>query len=259
MSGVIDQYAKQYLLFEDERTRPVRDLVSAIPNQSVATAADLGCGPGNSTEVLAARYVEADIAGVDAAPDMIVAARERLPEARFELGRVEDWTHHDGLYDVILANASLQWVPDHVKLLPRLVARLAQGGSLAVQMPDALDEPALRLIREVAAQGPWAAALADVERLPIEAPIWYYELLKPHCERVDLWRTTYYHVLAGGAGAVVEWFKASGLRPYLARLDEAGQRAFIARYTEEVSKAYPTLDDGSVLLPFPRLFFIATR
>lgn len=259
MSGVIDQYAKQYLLFEDERTRPVRDLVSAIPNQSVATAADLGCGPGNSTEVLAARYVEADIVGVDAAPDMIVAARERLPEARFELGRVEDWTHHDGLYDVILANASLQWVPDHVKLLPRLVARLAQGGSLAVQMPDALDEPALRLIREVAAQGPWAAALADVERLPIEAPIWYYELLKPHCERVDLWRTTYYHVLAGGAGAVVEWFKASGLRPYLARLDEAGQRAFIARYTEEVSKAYPTLDDGSVLLPFPRLFFIATR
>ncbi len=252
--------AKQYLAFEDERTRPVRDLVSAIPDMPARLVIDLGCGPGNSTEVLAARFPAAAVRGLDSSADMIVTARQRLPRAQFSLASIEAWTD-GGPFDVMLANAVLQWVPNHATLLPELIVRLATGGSLAIQMPDNLEVPAQRLMREVAALGPWAQALAaaSAARTPIGDADWYYGLLRPLCARVDIWRTTYYHALRGGAGAIVEWFKGSGLRPFLEPLDAAARAAYLERYTAEVARAYPPLADGSVLLPFPRLFMVAVR
>ena len=150
------------------------------------------------------------------------------------------------------------WVPGHEQLFPSLVRKLAPGGSLAVQMPDNLDEPAHRLLREVALRGPWAPKLEGVERTMRFGASWYYALLKPLCARVDVWRTIYHHPLAG-ADAVVEWFKGSALRPFLAELDDAEQQAFLQRYRDEIANAYPALADGTVLLPFPRLFIVATR
>lgn len=123
--------AKQYSAFENERTRPVRDLVAALSVPSVRTAIDLGCGPGNSTEVLAQRFPHAKVTGMDSSEDMLVAARKRLPELSFELADIASWNPPES-YDVILANASLQWLPNHAKLYPRLVSKLAPGGSLAV-------------------------------------------------------------------------------------------------------------------------------
>ena len=251
--------AKQYTTFEDERTRPVRDLVAAIPHQAARMAIDLGCGPGNSTEVLAARFPDAVVSGIDSSQDMIDAARKRLPAMPFEVADIATW---DGpAVDVILSNAVLQWLPGHDTLLPRLVGKLTPGGCLAVQMPDNLDEPAHRLMRELAAAGPWAEKLANAagSRAARATAGWYYSLLRPHCSRLDVWLTTYYHPLAGGAAAVVEWFKGSGLRPFLAPLDEAEREAFLAQYQSLVAEAYPALDDGTVLLPFPRLFIVATR
>lgn len=145
--------------------------------------------------------------------------------------------------------------------MPRLMEKLAPGGSLAVQMPDNLEEPAHRLMRQVAAAGPWASKLSDaagarIARLGAE---WYYKLLRPHAARVDVWRTTYHHVLAGGSDAVVEWFKGSGLRPFLAPLDQEESAGFLSEYRRLMAHAYPALNDGTVLLPFPRLFFVATR
>jgi trans-aconitate 2-methyltransferase len=252
--------ARQYTSFEAERTRPVRDLLHAVPSATVRRAVDLGCGPGNSTELLAAAFPEATVTGVDSSPDMIEAARKRLPAIAFDLADIGTWDDA-GPFDVILANAVLQWVPDHAMLMPRLAAKLAEGGSLAVQMPDNLDEPAHRLMREVANGGPWAgklggAAGARAPRLPAE---WYYALLLPWVNRVDVWRTTYHHVLAGGTDAVVEWFKGSGLRPFLAPLDPGETEGFLKTYRTALVDAYPPLPDGSVLLPFPRLFFVATR
>jgi trans-aconitate 2-methyltransferase len=132
---------------------------------------------------------------------------------------------------------------------------------LAVQMPDNLDEPAHRLMREVAADGPWAARLAasSAARAPLPSAAWYYELLRPLCSKVELWRTTYYHFLRGGAEAVVEWFKGSGLRPFLEPLNTVERSAFLARYTTAIAQAYPRLAEGSVLLPFPRVFLTAIR
>jgi len=249
--------ATQYARFEDERTRPVRDLVAAIPRDGARIAVDLGCGPGNSTEALAARYPMAAISGLDSSADMIRAARERLPGIAFELADIAGWRAPEPM-DVVLANASLQWLPDHAMLYPRLVAQLAVGGCLAVQTPDNLAEPAHRIAREVAAQEPWSGKLAQVahpDRHPAE---WYYALLKPLCARVDVWRTTYFHPLPD-RDAIVEWFQASALRPYLAPLDAEEKQAFLADYRRGIAAAYPALPDGTTLLPFPRLFLVATR
>jgi len=252
--------AKQYVAFEGERTRPVRDLVAALPVVSAATIMDLGCGPGNSTEVLAARYGDAKIFGIDSSDDMITAARKRMPGAQFAVRDIAEWQDR-GPFDVILANAVLQWVPHHESLLPDLVQRLTVGGALAVQMPDNLEEPAHQLMRETAAAaGPWADKLnaAGGARTNLPSAGWYHELLRPLVTRIDLWRTTYYHVLSG-AGAVVEWFKGSGLRPFLEPLTATEREAYLKRYTESIARAYPAGADGSVLLPFPRLFMIAVR
>jgi trans-aconitate 2-methyltransferase len=252
--------AAQYVSFEAERTRPVRDLLAAVPTSTARRVIDLGCGPGNSTEVLAARFPEAELSGLDSSADMVAAARLRLPGVTFDQAGIEAWNPTDR-YDVILANAVLQWVPNHQTLLPSLLSHLTEGGSLAVQMPDNLEEPAHRLMRQVAAAGPWAAKLSGAAgaRTERRAAEWYYRLLRPHAARVDVFRTTYHHVLAGGTDAVIEWFKGSGLRPFLAPLDTMEMAAYLADYRAGLLEVYPPMPDGSVLLPFPRLFLVATR
>lgn len=252
--------AKQYVVFEDERTRPARDLLNAIPGKDVVSAIDLGCGPGNSTELLAAKFPKASVSGLDSSTDMIEAARKRLPKCEFNVNSIEAW-NGPGSFDIILANAVLQWVPNHASLLPRLIERLGNQGSLAIQMPDNLNEPAHQLMRGIAGQQPWGHKLAEssAERAAVESADWYYSLLRPLCSRVDIWRTTYHHPLAGGADAVVEWFKGSGLRPFLSLLNEVERDTYLSRYRAAIVDAYPALSDGTVLLPFPRLFIVATR
>jgi trans-aconitate 2-methyltransferase len=237
----------------------VRDLVAAVPTAQGSRALDLGCGPGNSTEVLLERYPTASITGIDSSEDMICAARKRLPSVTFELADVAAWQAF-GTWDVILANAVLHWVPAHDVLLPRLVDALASGGSLAVQMPDNLAEPSHVLMQQVAKDGSWATILAGAqgERSEVAPAAWYYRLLRPLCARMDVWRTTYHHQLAG-IDAVVEWFKGSGLRPFLSPLTLEEQIEYLTRYRAALAEAYPAQPDGTVLLPFPRLFFVATR
>ena len=252
--------ARQYLKFEDERTRPARDLLQAVPAAGVRHAADLGCGPGNSTELLAARFPEASIVGVDNSENMIVAARERLPGVRFELAGIEEWSG-EGSWDLIFANAALQWVGGHETLLPKLAGALAPGGSLAIQMPDNLREPSHVAMNTAAAAVPFAEKLAAAAgaRTSIGKADWYYALLKPYCARVDIWRTTYYHPLAGGLDAIVEWLKGTGLTPFLKPLTASEQEEFLVAYKQELAKSYTPLADGTVILPFPRLFIVAVR
>lgn len=250
--------AQQYSTFEQERTRPVRDLVAAIPARNVHIAIDLGCGPGNSTEVLAQRFPQAELTGTDNSDDMLASARQRLPNTRFELSDIATW-RPDQPCDVILANASLQWLPNHAELYPRLVNSLTPGGCLAIQTPDNLEEPAHRLAREIATRGPWAKKTGNFQLPERHKANYYYELLRPHCRTVDVWRTTYFHPLSGGAPAVVEWFKGSALRPYLALLTDTEKSEFLEHYLAAITQAYPALADGTVLLPFPRLFMVASR
>ena len=252
--------AQQYVAFEDERTRPARDLLAAIPTIDARSVVDIGCGPGNSTELLVQRFAGAAVRGIDSSADMIDAARKRLPGVRFDTSDIGAW-NEPGPFDVIFANAVLQWLPEHATLLPALVDKLTVGGSLAIQMPDNLEQPPHRMMREVAANGPWADKLAPVagQRTTLDDANTYYQMLCTCSARVDVWRTTYHHPLAGGPAAVVEWFKGSGLRPFLQPLNEVEQTQFLAQYLEAIEPYFPVLADGSVLLPFPRLFIVATR
>ncbi|MEQ5842936.1 trans-aconitate 2-methyltransferase [Paraburkholderia acidicola] len=258
MDSPKDRYAQQYVQFEDERTRPVKDLLAAVPRTQIKTAIDIGCGPGNSTEVLRDHSPAAAIRGIDNSASMIEAARQRLPSVRFDAVDIVEW-NESSTYDLILGNAVLQWLPDHDSLFPKLVQRLSSGGHLAVQMPDNLEEPAHQLLRKIAADGPWAERLKGIARTERFEARRYFGLLSPICSRVDVWRTTYHHPLKGGPDAVVEWFKGSALRPFLAALGETERDAFLARYRHAIADGYPGEGDGTILLPFPRLFIVATR
>ena len=155
-----DWSAQQYLKFEDERTRPSRDLLAQIPLTEARKIVDIGCGPGNSTELLVKRWPGATVIGIDTSADMLRQARERLPKQTFVEANVAHWVPPDGT-DLLFANAIFQWVPSHLKQLQRLLAKLPPGGVLAVQIPDSLDEPAHVLMREVArGEGPWSKQLS---------------------------------------------------------------------------------------------------
>ncbi|MGX5735421.1 trans-aconitate 2-methyltransferase [Bosea thiooxidans] len=259
MSAKPDWDAAQYLRFEDERTRPSIDLLARVPLSQPKRCIDLGCGPGNSTELVAQRFPEAVTEGLDSSPDMLEKARKRLPGLSFVLGDVNSWSDPIG-YDLIFANAVLQWLPDHEGLLPRLARSLKPGGCLAVQMPNNLAEPSHVAMREVAAEGPWAERIADAkaERSAIGSFGDYRRWLMAAGCRVDIWQTTYVHALSG-LDAIAEWFRSTGLKPYLDGLTSDEQQEFVARYLERIAPAYPAEADGKVLLRFPRLFIVAVR
>ena len=252
-----DWSARRYLQFAEERTRPARDLLARVPPGARNRLVDLGCGPGNSTELLADRFPDAAVIGVDTSDDMLTAARKRLPGVRFEKGDVALWRSSAPL-DLIFANAVLQWVPDHIRLMGRLIQQLAPGGCLAVQMPDNFDEPSHTLMQQIASQPQFREKLAGAAgaREAIGAFVDYYVALAPQTT-VDVWRTTYVHALSG-PDAIVEWLSTTGLRPYLNPLDPQEKAAFLAAYRDAIAAAYPPVAGGRVLLPFPRLFIVAT-
>ncbi|WP_293308101.1 trans-aconitate 2-methyltransferase [Pedobacter sp. UBA5917] len=251
--------AGQYTKFENERNRPVTDLLNHIPANTISKAIDIGCGPGNSTELLKARFPNAHVSGIDSSADMIQAAKKRLPNIQFDVVDITQWQDTE-TYDLIFANAALQWVPDHVDLFPKLIQKLNKGGVLAVQMPDNFEEPTHRLMRTVACEDQWKDKLLNAtKRVAREGADWYYANLRDKVTTIDIWRTTYFHPLQGGAKAIIEWLKGTGLRPYLNALNENKQLSFLDKYEEELSKAYHIFDDGTVLLPFPRLFIVAVK
>jgi trans-aconitate 2-methyltransferase len=251
--------ARQYVKFEDERTRPPRDLLAQVPLEHVTRGIDLGCGPGNSTELLIERFGPANIAGLDSDDDMLAAAQERLPYTTFVKADLATWTP-DAPHDLYFANAVFQWLPEHPAIFERLMAHLKPGGVLAVQMPDNLDEPSHRAMVDTAKDGPWAERFARsaTRRDALPAPSAYYDRLKPLATRVDIWHTVYNHPMADAA-AIVEWVKGSGLRPYLDRAGPEHRDAFLAAYLRRIDAAYPKLGTGGVLFRFPRLFIVAVK
>ncbi|WP_413724527.1 trans-aconitate 2-methyltransferase [Sodalis sp. RH16] len=248
-----------YRQFEVERTRPALELIARIETENPRQVTDLGCGPGNSTEGLFQRFPQATVTGVDSSEAMLEHARQRLPACRFSREDILRW-QPAAAQDIVYANASLQWVPDHEILFPRLFSMVAPGGSLAVQMPDNRQEPSHREMRRVADEGPWRDRIGEAAqvRVKILSAAEYYDLLAPHAERVDIWRTSYFHVMPSHQ-AVVEWVRATGLRPFLEPLTDEQRPEFLKKYLQAIEDAYPPRVDGSVLLAFPRLFIVARK
>jgi trans-aconitate 2-methyltransferase len=206
---------------------------------------------------LHAAFPQAKLVGLDTSKTMLAKAQKDLPQARFMEADIAAWPG-DPDANLLYANASFQWVPDHVSVLLRLLKGLKAGGVLALQMPDNLDESSHRLMRETAEAGPWAKALrhAAGSREGIRTPNEYYALLKPHCRSLDIWYTAYYHVLDGVQG-IIDFVRTTGLRPYLDPLDEAMRGEFTIAYRANLAKAYPEIPDGKVLMRFPRIFLVA--
>jgi len=251
---------EQYSRFEAERDRAARDLLARLPHVlTPAEVWDLGCGAGQHAVWLRQRFPEARVRGLDSSDAMLEQARSRGADIDWRQGDISGWAPARPA-DLIWANASLHWLPDHQALLRRLVANLAAGGVLAVQMPMAHETRHHSLLREVAAQGPWAAALAGVGAIaPLLEPEAYYSVLAETCGDIDIWSTTYLQAL-GGADAVLEWMKGTALRPYLAALPDAVMRtAFLDALGARLSGAFPRRPDGLTLMPFPRLFLVARK
>jgi trans-aconitate 2-methyltransferase len=251
--------AAQYLQYAEERTQPCRDLVARIPVRNPVRVVDLGCGPGNSTAVLAARWPRAEIIGLDSSEEMIARARVDFPLGTWVHGNLAEW-QSDEPFDVVFSNAALQWVPDHAALLPQLHSHVAPGGALAVQVPANIDAPPHRLLREMAASSAWRPHFpAPVREWAVLAPEEYYDILAPHAARLDLWATDYLHVLPSVA-AIAEWYRGTGMRPYLDALADEDLRArFVAEFVAALAPHYETRRDGCVIFPFRRLFLVALR
>ena len=246
----------QYLRYSDERLRPALDLMARIPAEAPRHVVDLGCGPGNVTALLKRRWPEAEVTGVDGSAAMLAKAREAAPDCRFVEADIAAWAPAQPP-DVIYSNAALHWVGGHDTLFPRLLSLLPRGGVLAVQMPAMHAEPLRALQHEVAADGPWADLLVDVDSArAILEPGQYWDLLKPRAVSLDLWQTIYLHALTG-EDAVVQWAMGSSLRPFLDRLPADLKDRFVRAYADAVRPAYPRRADGTTLLPFRRLFMVA--
>lgn len=244
----------QYLAFDDERQRPALDLLTRVMAETPGTVHDLGCGPGTVTRLLAKRWPGASVSGVDSSADML----SRAPEGgvRWVQADIATW-QPDAPADVIYSNAALHWLDDHAALFPRLLAALAPGGTLAVQMPRNHGAPSHTCMVDAAAAGPWKNAVTAVLRpSPVAEPDYYYGVLAPHCATLDIWETDYVHVMDGD-NPVVEWTKGTALRPLL---EAAGEHAdtFLAAYRARIADAYPKQADGKTLFPFKRLFLVVT-
>ena len=266
-----------YLKYANERTRPAADLIAQIRLENPARIVDLGCGPGNSTEQLRQRWPQAAITGVDNSPEMLAEAKAKHPDWQWILCDIEGWTppsqiaqkprdpgtlEPEPAVDLIFSNAAFHWVAGHATLFRSLIGGVAPGGALAAQMPDNFHSPAHSVMQEVAANGDprWSKPLAGAAgTFTVQPPAFYYDVLRKHASRVDIWQTEYQHVM-DGPKAIFDWIRSTGMRPYLDRLaDDEQRQLFEEMCLEGFQEAYPPNDQGKVLFPFRRIFIVAYR
>ena len=256
--------ANLYLKFADARTRPALDLMGRLDAASGARPGhaiyDLGCGAGNISRILAERFPQAQVIGIDSSEEMLAKARSQTADKRvtFAKGDLTRFTP-DTPPSILYSNAAYQWVSGHIDLFPGLLKLLPSGGQLAIQMPRNHEAPSHALMHQAAASGPWKTKLAQVRTIrPVFEPARYYDVLKPLSSELEVWETIYQQALTG-KDPVAQYTSSTGLRPYMQLLDKAEGQAFYDTYARLLAEAYPTRADGITLFPFRRLFIVARR
>ena len=257
-SPTVNWNPDQYLKFGDHRLRPALDLLARIDLKSPRAMYDLGCGTGNTTELLSRRWPDTNVTGIDSSPEMLEKARGSCPELNFAEADLASWSP-ESKADLLFSNAALHWLGHHESLFPRLMEVLSKGGQVAVQMPRNFDAPSHTAMRESVEAGPWAERLQPrLHFEPVAEPEAYHDILAPHSECLDIWETVYLYVLEGN-NPVVEWTRGTALRPLLELLQPDEQEDFLEDYSRRILEAYPPQSQGRTLFPFRRLFMVATR
>ena len=254
---------ERYLTYSDERGRPFVDLLRRVDADGPKNVVDLGCGPGNLTALAAARWPNARVVGLDSSTPMIDKARATVDGVDFAVADLRDWAESaaPGSVDVLLSNATLQWVPSHLELLPTLARAVRHGGWFAFQVPGNFDEPSHTLRAELAAQEPYATHTCHLEAPGSHDPADYYNVLAGEGFEVDAWETTYLHVLTG-EDPVFTWISGTSLRPTAAALEKAGLfESFAGELKDRLARVYPVKNDSLgnsfVLLPVRRVVVAA--
>jgi trans-aconitate 2-methyltransferase len=256
---------RTYLRYAEVRFRAGLDLIARIPKNDYRTIYDLGCGTGYLTQILADRFPEALVTGVDSSSEMLAEARREFTKSlrpedhrpELQLADITRWKPKK-TPDLIFSNAALQWVPNHKALLPSLMDSLRPGGVLAVQMPRHFGSASHIELRKLVEQPRWRAKLRHRLLKPIAAPETYWQWLFPKSSNLDVWETIYLHVLEG-KDPVVNFMAGTALRPFLTVLSEKEGKQFIAAFAKSMAIAYLPQPTGQTLFPFRRLFFIAQR
>ncbi len=254
----------RYQLFSGHRLRPALELLDRVPLPAPKLVYDLGCGPGEVTQIIANRWPDAAVIGVDNSPEMVARAKLLTQAINWVETDIADW-QPESPPDLIYSNATLQWLDGHDALLPRLMEELAPGGCLAVQMPQSWPMPSHRLMRETLAHGgpdgnpigPPALRQA-LDHIWVADAAHYFDLLSPSSQTIDIWETEYLQVLDGD-NPVLEWVSGTGLRPVLHGLSPDDRATFLASYSAALLDAYPRRPNGQTIYPFRRLFIVATK
>ena len=248
-----------YLKYEQERTQPSRDLAARLPQKGVARVLDVGCGPGNSTHVLRRHYPGAYVLGVDGSEDMVGRARQTYPQENWQVCKAPDGFRrlpHD--FDVVFSNACIQWIPSHHTLVPAMMELIRPGGMLAVQVPMNFHEPVHRIIEAVVHSAKWNGSFSEKRIFHTLAPEEYYALLSGISSNVFLWQTTYYHIM-DSVEDILDWYRGTGLRPYLEQLGPDEKDSFEGDIRRLLGESYPAQKNGKIIFRFPRFFFTAVK
>lgn len=250
---------EQYLQFKKDRLRPAIDLLERVKIDELGYIVDLGCGPATSTRLLGERFPDAKIVGIDNSPQMIVEAAKTYREAEYILCELEEWRPEANV-DLLFANAVFHWLTDHGALIKRLAAMLLPDGVLAFQMPDNLSEPSHRAIAELVNLEEWKDVIGgnSSSRGELGSINRYYDWMAQDFHHIDIWRTTYAHVMPSHQH-IVEWIKGAALTPYLGKMSDKQKAKFLEAYELKIRKFYPTQTDGTVIFHFPRLFVVGCK
>ena len=254
-----------YNRFRRYRAEPVEHILSRLEVGDGAKIVDLGCGSGENTVELARRAKDGRTLGVDGSPAMIDAARkvlERAPESirarvTFEMLDVPDF-RGAAEYSLIFSNATFQWIRDQRVLFAACFDALKPGGQIVVQIPANETETAKQEIIRLAREAPWSTMLGGLQRPFREEPPEFYASMLAALGywQVDCYYHTFHHPMES-PGDIVNWYRSTGLRPYLDAIPAGRHEEFLATLTTRLHQAYGT--SGPMTFDFKRLFIWGRR
>lgn len=249
---------KQYEKFIKDRTQPAIDMANRLEAPTPAMILDLGCGPGNSTKVLKDKFPDAGIVGADNSDEMLSKARKTYPDLEFiHLDANGDLNELSEQFDIVFSNACIQWLPDHRELLPKLMKLLKPNGILAVQIPLQAEHPVHIITGELVSTARWSDKLV-LRKYNVLSTTEYFDILSDISSDFEIWETTYCQRMQSYE-SIIEWYKGTGLRPYLEQLSETDTDEFVSDVYNELKNRYTIQKNGEILFRFPRLFFIAEK